>query len=823
MTVTSRTNIAISPSGRAFVLLSLVVLFLSGTSCLIYEIAWSRLLVQAFGSTLPSICTVLTVFLGGLALGAYISSKNWADRGNPLLVCSSLELGIAIYAFFVPAICRSQEFRQLMGDISVSYIAQFWPIALLLILPTILMGATLPVMCRVYRSMPDTLTLSSLAYAVNTAGAVAGAALAGFVLLPALGIQSTTSAGAAMNICAGLICLFLSKPTSSKAIKNEVQENKKDKSFSVLLCVLLGISGALGMILEIVWTRYFTLLMGSTTYAFTSVLIAVLLGLSIGALLVSATLKKLEGPLTTISTAFLATSMLAYLGMLSFGMLPTWYAEIVQAISKGQDLGFAALIAIQFLIIFAVVLPPTITNGLVFPLCLKALNASTSSTANTLGKLYAVNFVGSIAGSWLSGFVLIPLLSNIFPSGIQASLFFVCLLFFALALSTFYFCLTFQEQCGYEGKSGPDKKLLGSFVTVLVIFGYLRLPNWNEPLITSGLSINPVANTDILKAMQQRQALGQTLFYKEGLNSTVAITQLPLLNINVLKNNGKAEAALPIDINGKAPTSDLSTQTLLGLLPVLFHPGKAENVLVIGYGSGTTCGSLLQSSEVKNVSAVDLEPAVFEASKFFDSVNHKPLTDKRLQAITADGANFLLRNKKAWDVIISQPADPWVSGVSDLYTREFWQQAKDKLLDRGLFCQWIQLYDITPQYFGVILHTFKSVFNETYVFHQEGSAEVLLIGSKSAYEVNEQLLVRRFNEESVRKELSRIGIKTPQQIADLLVLTPAEVEQLVDKITQKTADYRLNTNDNLLTEYQLPRLLSGKDRVCEECLHMLIK
>ncbi len=825
--MTSTRKLAFSSSGRAFLLLSLVVLFLSGTSCLIYEIAWSRLIVQAFGSTLPAICTVVTVFLGGLALGAYISSKQWSDRGNPLLVCSCLELSIGVYAFFVPTICHSKEFEQIIaalaanfsgGDISIGYIPRFLTIALLLILPTTLMGATLPQMCRVYKSVPDdALTLSALAYALNTAGAVVGSALAGFLLLPSLGIEKTVFVGALINLSAACLCLFLSRGASAQSTSAIEPEDHK---LSFLLCVLLGVSGALGMVLEVVWTRYFTLIMGSTTYAFAAVLIAVLLGLALGAALVSVTLKHMTEPVTTISVSFLATAMLAYLGMLTFGSIPAWYTGIAEALSKGHDLSFPMLLSIQFLTILFIVLPPTITNGIVFPLCLKALNVSAQSTARQVGKLYAANSLGSIAGAWLSGFVLIPWLSNIFASGIQASVFFVVLVFYVLALSTFYYCLTFNEQCGYDRQHGPDKRLLGSFVMVLVIFMYLRLPTWNQPLITSGLAINPIAEVNISKILAHPEALGLTLFYKEGLNSTVTVMQLPALNVNVLKNNGKPEAALPIDTDRLAPTSDISTQTLLGLLPILFHPGKAEDVLVIGFGSGMTCGSILQASEVKNLTCVELEKAVYEASKFFEQVNHKPLSDKRFKPVVADGANFLTANK-SYDLIVSQPADPWVSGVSDLYTREFFRKAADRLKPNGLFCQWVQLYDITPEYLAVVLNTFQSVFGETYVFHQKDSAEIILIGSKEPYQIDQALLLKRFSEKPIGKELAGISVKKPQQVLDLLALTPQGVRELVAKVG--TNGNRLNTNDNLLTEYQLPRLLSGRQRVCEDCLHMLIK
>ena len=836
-------KLVLSSKGRAFLLLSLVVLFLSGTSCLIYEIAWSRLLVQAFGSTLPAICTVLTVFLGGLALGAYISSKQWTEKGNPLAICAVLELLIGAYSFFVPQICRSNEFKALFAqlvisfnatdtnvshlNISIGYIPQFLTIALVLILPTIFMGSLLPIMCQAYRQSPDeTLYRSSLAYSSVTAGAVAGAALAGFVLMPYLGIQNTTLAGALINVEAATLCLilFTTSPFSSNlntTTSVEAEPDKSFKNFSFLLCTLLAASGILGMVLEIVWTRYFTLILGSTTYAFASVSIAVLLGLAIGALLVSVGLKKLQEPVTTISIALLATAMLAYLGMLSFGSLPIWYSSIVQIMSKGGNISFATLITIQFLTIFLVVLPPTITNGIVFPLCLKALNISFQKTASQVGTLYAVNSLGSIAGAWLSGFILIPLLSHIFTSGIQASLFLVCLTFYALALSTFYFCLTFEELCGYDKKRGPDKRLLGSFVTVILIFVYVRMPDWDSTLLTSGLSINPVANYFAVQAMQKPQALGQNVFYQEGLNSIVSVVQLPQLNLQVLKNNGKSEASLPLDIDREATTSDLSTQTLLGLLPILFHPGKAENVLVIGFGSGATCGSILQSGEVKHLTSVELEPAIIEASKFFQSVTHKPLEDKRLQVATADATNFL-SDLKSYDVVVSQPADPWVSGTSDLFTHEFFSRVKDHLADNGLFCQWIQLYDITPEYLGILLNTFQSVFDETYAFHQKDSAEIILIGSKSPYQIDEKLLVKRFNEKSLRKELLRIGIKHPQQIADLLILTPDELRKVTRKMTA-TSSNRLNTNDNLLTEYQLPQFLAGRQRVCEECLHMLIK
>ena len=316
-----------------------------------------------------------------------------------------------------------------------------------------------------------------------------------------------------------------------------------------------------------------------------------------------------------------------------------------------------------------------------------------------------------------------------------------------------------------------------------------------------------------------KTSVSSPLFYREGMNSTVTVEKNAPHNIIFLKNNGKVEAALPLDWSKPAPTSDARTQVLLGTLPLLNNNISGIDVLVIGLGSGITAGAMLQSDRINKLTICELEPAVFSASRFFDAVNWQPLRDEYLREqkvlpISGDGRALLTRSPQCYDIIVSQPSEPWISGASDLFTGEFWNLARGRLKPFGVFCQWLQLYCIDQETLSELLATFADAFPATYVFQPAGGGEILLLGYQipNPYEpfTKEHVLSDRLYQSNLLPVLAKVGINDAQTLARDLVLSSDDVHGLVANIDKS----RFNTDANLKTEYRMPpELLFNEDNL----------
>ncbi len=245
-------------------------------------------------------------------------------------------------------------------------------------------------------------------------------------------------------------------------------------------------------------------------------------------------------------------------------------------------------------------------------------------------------------------------------------------------------------------------------------------------------------------------------------------------NLVTLKNDGKPEAQLPIDVRRASPGTDLTTQVLLGALPTLICPVKPKNAFVIGYGSGTTSGALLNSPDIQSVKIAELEPAVYKADPLFHQINNRPLRplwrrSARVMPISADARNLLALSHHEFSIIVSQPAEPWTNGSADLYSLEFWRLAKDKLVDHGVFCQWLQLYSLDTGHLAIILRTFSTVFPNTMLFHSPRAGELILVGFENDNDkLDTKILGERLEHLSDREQLARVGIDTTQDILDLI-------------------------------------------------------
>ncbi|MBL9008679.1 MAG: fused MFS/spermidine synthase [Myxococcales bacterium] len=858
-------------------LLVFLCFFFSGASGLLFEVLWTRELGLVFGSTTLAISTVLSVYMGGLALGSLIGGRLCDRRGaaelpwlsrRPLLTYAAVEAGVGLFALAVPALLayypqlNALLWRSVGDRYALLSLLRFLATAALLLFPTTLMGATLPLLAE-YMTRPgqggragdahgprrDSMAepadpsdgheprsaaqhIGAL-FAANTAGAVFGTFLSGFVLLPRLGVTQTNYLGAAINLSLALAIALghlraavlrrRNKPVqldsepepapadsaeqaaltphepvadeapavSASAVHRDIVLPSAAARRLSVLCY--AVSGATAMVYQVLWTRALAIVIGSSVYSFTLILLAFLIGLSAGAALATRLLPLVRRPVRALAITHAATLGTA---LWSFYILPRLPAVFV-SILRGSSFTVDELLTTQFVLAALAIAPATVAMGGVMPLTMHvytlrknrqasgdasaqparaAAAPANESIGHDVGIAYAWNTLGAITGSFAAGFFVLPEL------GLQRGLIVCSLLTAGLAA-----LLLLADR-------GRISRLIAPAIIVAALLSAWLLPRWNLTHFSAGLFRISLAR-QVIFYEDRRQP--EMLFYKDGVATTVSVEKWG--KHLALKNNGKVDAS-----NG----DDMSTQIMVGLLPLLFHPtalDKPPNVAVVGYGSGVTIGAVTQFP-IAHADVVELEPAVVEAGdRYFADVSHLPSRDPRVRVIIGDGRNFMTQSDQPYDVIISEPSNPWISGVSNLFTTDYWKLARSRLSDEGVFCQWAQLYELSQPNVKTLLRSFASVFPYTYVFAAEHrSSDVLLIASKRPLPLDVERLRRNFSERfpQLRAELHRAGVDQPEEVLADLLLVP-------DELSAYTAGALLNTDDNALIEFRAPRDLLG--------------
>jgi spermidine synthase len=403
-----------------------------------------------------------------------------------------------------------------------------------------------------------------------------------------------------------------------------------------------------------------------------------------------------------------------------------------------------------------------------------------ASVGRDVGSAYALNTVGAIVGSFLSGFVVLPAL------GLQRGIYVtVCM---GLALAALLFVVA-------PGLSSA-RRMAGVAAAVALAAGGLALPRWNLVIFSQGFFRISIAR-DYIQRHERKQswATPELVFYEDGIATTVSVDKWG--KTFSLKNNGKVDAS---------SDADMPTQIAVGLLPILLYPGQQPpKVALIGFGSGVTAGSVTQAP-IASLEVVELEPAVYRASHFFDAVNHRPLENPKVAARIGDGRNFLGQRTDRFDVIISEPSNPWITGVSNLFTREYFQAIKARLADDGIFCQWAQLYEMAPWNIKTIYRTLRAEFPHALVFAAEDlSSDTILIASNRPITIDVARIARALANPVTKAEALRAGWESEHDIPAYLLLGPDELEAF-------TAGSPVNTDDNALIELGAPRDLLGYAR-----------
>jgi spermidine synthase len=796
--------------------------FLSGGSGLLFEVLWTRELGLVFGSTTLAMSTVLSVFMGGLALGSYLCGRLVSRLSRPLRAYALVEAGVGLYALSVPLWLQLYPrlnallWQSVGNHYAVLSLLRFAATALLLIVPTTLMGATLPLLSQFLSTQRNprgvlgaSVQIGAL-FALNTAGAVLGTFLSGFELLPRLGVSLTNYVGAAVNLSLAVIILLCERRLLAQSAEvageagaagdaaetGEAGPPVADPEAPVppvappyvptprqrqLAVTAYAISGATAMIYQVLWTRALAIVLGSSVYSFTIILLAFLIGLAVGAAVLTRLLPRLSRPVTALGITHALTLITAIWSYLTLDRLP----EVFLVILRGASFSVDELLGTQFILAAMAILPATLAMGAVMPLTIRIYTASAAGAGRDVGVAYALNTVGAIAGSFAAGFIVLPWL------GLQRGLLMCSGVTAALAVVL----LWSGERAVAGAPLGGARRLwrpvalgLGAATAVFIALA----PKWNLSHFSAGLFRISIAKSIIYL---ENRVMPQLLYYKDGISTTVSVEQWS--KTTALKNNGKVDAS-----NG----DDMGTQIMVGLMPLLFHPtalDKPPRVAVVGYGSGVTAGAVTQFP-IEHADVIELEPAVVEAGdRFFADVSHLPSRNPRVQVLIGDGRNFMTQSDSRYDVIVSEPSNPWITGVSNLFTIDYWKLAKSRLADDGVFCQWAQLYELSQPNIKTLLRSFISVFPHTYVFAAEHlSSDVILVATRQPLPLDLYRLRRNFAVPGLRAELHRAQIDSPEEILADLLLTP-------DEIPAFTIGAVINTDDNARIEFAAPRDLLG--------------
>lgn len=812
--------------------------FLSGLASIVYELTWIRLLRNVFGSDSLAFSSLLTIFIGGIASGTYISGKaikkyfsapNGASEELILAIDKAknfffifiygfIELAVGLYALITPLLLSDNtigalwvSLNNVLGEnIILISLAKFLISGIVLILPTLLLGLSYPILVELVTSNEAKSSSkyqlgSSNLYATNTLGSIFGSIIGGFILIPHFGLKTSILIATLINFFIAFIVYLLNRSNrelfkgfkineglkfiikNAQDVKDQaLKEISKGKAFWILVIVgvILGFSN---LALEVIWNKIFALIIGSSVFSATIVISVVLAGISFGAYSLNYFTSKIDDENLD---AFLSLNIALFAFAIFFSTVllnscPWFFINVNNTFTDlFQDQSWVFVNLTKYVTVSLIIFPVTFLEGLAYSIVLYKASEISKSKHDPVGSRIAIisywNTIGAIVGSFSAGFILIPFFSQ-FGSGISNSIRLILVIaFITTALSLFI-----------------SKKLNRSvclvLITIAAIVCSIFLPTLAKNTLNSGTEIYKASKFKNISKKKFNSENEKIIFYKEGLNNIVTVVEDKAANAIFLKNNGKIEAGSPL--NESYPSkADTVTQTLLGVLPIALKE-DSKSALVIGMGSGKTVESLAiagKANKLKEITVCEIEKEVFAASKKFFVKDFPVKVNKK----TIDARNFLNTTNEEFDLIISQPSDPWISGA--LFTKEFWFKARSRLKEDGLFFQWLQLYALDQEHLEMALRTFKDTFPQSYVYRPPHSAELLLIGSENLSYFNIKAIENTLYAKKVRAQLLKVGITNTAELLAGLVLTPKDLEKLPE--IKDTHINSLSTDDNMSLE-----------------------
>ncbi len=686
----------------------LLIFALSNMAALIYQISWTKNLSYVFGTSVYAIGTVLACFMAGLAFGSFVFGKRADRSANPVRLFAYVELALGLYALFLIPLFKLLPqpysfFHRIFEGSPFMNLMLFALSFHVLIIPTSLIGGTFPIMNRIY-SRIDTIGRDvGNVYSVDTVFAGAGAIIAGFVLLPALGISLTTGLAASINIIAGV---YLYKASLNRKIEPAVENgNRIDIQVStkgpdstdkiVFFCFFL--SGFAALAAEVVWIRALSLTLGTSIFAISMITACVLIGLSLGSFVISRYIHRIKHLLTAFAFIELGIGASGVLLLIMIENLDIPYLTLYHAFDS-----FYPFTAALLIIIFLILLVPTMLMGATMPVVGRIITRNSGFIGTDMGAVFTVNTIGGIFGTFFASFLFIP------GSGMTMTGALIGGLYIIIAVLIF----SNSEQIA--------KRKFFSLVVVTAILCIFLASTTINPL-SSGAYYHGTQLNDIESWKKMKSEI-ELLHFEEGLYGLVSAVRQD--EYTALRIDGKSESSnVPVE---------LVTEYQLAYIPMFAHRSPRE-VMLIGLGGGFTLDAITNFNETDSIDLVEINPHLLNvAREYFSEYNHQALSDPRLNVVIDDGRNHLLANDRKYDVIISQPSNIWLAGEGGLFTKEMYEGVKARLEKGGVFGQWLPLYEQDAQDFRTFLATFRSVFPYTTLWIVDYDA--VLVGSMEPVE-----------------------------------------------------------------------------------------
>jgi spermidine synthase len=741
--------------------------FLSGATAIIFEVLWSRQFVTVFGNSAYAISIVLCAYMAGLGLGGLVGGW-FADRiTQRAAVYGIVQMVVAAWAMAVPTMLA--WLRELVPALTalspeslfVSTLARFGISFGILVVPCLLMGTTLPLLVRAVTESERFIgSRIGMLYCLNSLGAAFGCLAAGFWMADTLGLRETNLVAVGVNFAIVIAALALSKPVARVIAPDWTKTPQSDSTASTqvqeqetpgwILLTLAFMNGLAGLACEVVWIRYLAFF-GHTAYVFPTILCVYLLGIGLGGLVYGLLAGWIKRPIMALGFIEM---------MMAVSVLVTFIIGAFVFAGGPPPLTLKGMTLIT-------VLFPTILMGMSFPLLCAVYGRQIQMLGRRTGLLVAVNTAGTVVGSLLPVFVLVPML------GIQKSITLISAIYGAIGLLLLV--------RGGLSKRGLVWRMAVGYALVLIFLFDIVPSNFCQGVFLA-TNFNLYKHTEIQ-------------FYREGRTGTAIVTRDVVSNCRQVYINSVSEVPLLY-------CHQICFKMLGDLAPML-QPNP-EEVLMICFGGGVAAGATTQIPEVKHLTIVDLESSVVEAATLLQKENNGLLANPKTHIVIDDGRNYIMTSRRKWPVIVSDSTHPKSGDSWVLYTQEFYRLVREHLTNDGVFVEWLPTHNLTVEEFKIIVRTFQSVFLHTSLWVTQGideqggyAAYTLMVASPEPLKIDVGKLRERLSVEAVHRDLEPFGLDTPAGFLDTFLCAE-------EKLRQWSGDGPVNTDDLPFTQYQTP-------------------
>ena len=725
------------------------VFALSGFSGLIYEHIWTHYLKLFLGHAAYAQTLVLGIFMGGLAVGAWLSARYSQRVSNALQVYAITEgviglFGLVFHATFEWAIdmAYSSVFPRLESQMAIALFK--WTLSGCLILPqSILLGMTFPLMSTsLIRRFPGSSGATiAILYFTNSLGAAVGVLVSGFWLVAEVGLPGAILAAALLNIGVALISWLLAKSAEHRPDEPRAAAASTVTAGS-LSWLLLGVAcftGVASFIYEISWIRMLNLILGSSTHSFELMLSSFILGLALGGLWIKRRIGEIDDSVRYLGVIQLVMGLLALSTIALYPQLFRAMQAVMDSLGKTSG-GYFLFNVISFLLSLGLMLPATFCAGMTLPLLTQALMQHQYGE-RSIGHVYAVNTLGAIIGVFAATHIGMPML------GLKGLVTAGAVLDMVLGVTLVW----------YVRRSPVFEWAVGVAATMALSIGFASfVVEWNPIHMASGVYRH---------GMLLPSEHVSVPFHKDGKTATVDIVKLSDGSMSI-RTNGKVDAAIQMERRGQV-TSDEDTMVIAAALPMALNP-EARVVANIGFGSGLTSHVLLGNDSIERLDTIEIEPAMVEGAQRFRPRVEAVYSDPRSHIYIEDARTFFSTQHTKYDIIISEPSNPWVSGVASLFTDEFYRAIRSHLNPNGVLVQWFQVYEMDPPLVFSVLQAVNKNFSRSAMYSTPGGSDILILASNGGNVSAPSGEI--FKYPSVKKELEPFAIKTAEDLALLRVV-----------------------------------------------------